>query len=57
MKKATRVDGIPSRLLKDGADVLAYPLTVLFNLSVQQCKIPGEWKKAKVMPLYKNGTE
>ncbi|CAB4023601.1 Hypothetical predicted protein, partial [Paramuricea clavata] len=57
VKKATGVDGIPSRLLKDGADVLAYPLTVLFNLSVQQCKIPGEWKKAKVTPLYKNGAK
>ena len=57
VKKATGVDGIPSRLLKDGADVLTYPLTVLFNLSVQQCKIPGEWKKAKVTPLYKNGAK
>ena len=36
---------------------MAYPLTVLFNLSVQQCKIPGEWKKAKVTPLYKSGAK
>lgn len=56
-KKATGVDGISIRLLKDGADVLAYPLTVLFNLSVQQCKTPGEWKKAKVTPLYKSGAK
>ena len=36
---------------------MSYPLTVLFNLSVQQCKIPGEWKKAKVTPLYKSGAK
>ncbi|CAB4039453.1 Hypothetical predicted protein, partial [Paramuricea clavata] len=25
--------------------------------TVQQCKIPGEWKKAKVTPLYKNSAK
>ncbi|CAB3986328.1 Hypothetical predicted protein, partial [Paramuricea clavata] len=27
------------------------------GIKVQQCKIPGEWKKAKVTPLYKNGAK
>ena len=46
-KKATGVDGIPSRLLKDGLDALAPPLSVIFNLTIQQNVIPAEWKKAK----------
>ena len=54
-KKATGVDGIPSRLLKDGSDAPASPLSVIFNLTIQQNVIPAEWKKAKVTPLHKSG--
>ena len=57
-KKATGVDGIPSSLLKDGADALASPVPVNFNLlTIQQNVIPAEWKKAKVTPLHKSGTK
>ncbi|PFX15504.1 putative RNA-directed DNA polymerase from transposon BS [Stylophora pistillata] len=56
-KKATGVDGIPSRLLKDGSDALAYPLSLIFNLTIQQNVIPAEWKKAKVTPLHKSGSK
>ena len=56
-KKATGVDGIPSSLLKDGADALASPVSVNFNLTIQQNVIPAEWKKAKVTPLHKSGTK
>ena len=55
-KKATGVDGIPFRLLKDGSEALASPLSVIFNLTIQQNVIPGEWKKAKVTPLHKSGS-
>ena len=48
-KKATGVDGIPSRLLKDGSDALASSLSVIFNLTIQQNDIPTEWKNAKVI--------
>ena len=41
----------------DEADVLAHSLEILFNLSIQQCKIPEEWKKATVSPLYKGGSK
>lgn len=56
-KKATGVNGIPSRLLKDGSDALASPLLVIFNLTIQQNVIPTEWKKAKVTPLHKSGSK
>ena len=54
-KKATGVDGIPARLLKDGSDALASPLSVIFNLTIELNVIPAEWKKAKVTPLHKSG--
>ena len=53
--KATGLDGIPSRLLKDAANVLAGPLTEIFSMTVGQGKIPKEWKKAKVIPVHKSG--
>ena len=46
-KKAPGVDGIPARLLKEGADALASSLSVVFNLTVQQNVIPVEWKKRR----------
>lgn len=49
-KKATSVDGIPSRLLKDGSDTLAYPLSLIFNLTIQQNVISTEWKKSEGDP-------
>ena len=52
-RKATGLDGI--RLLKDAANVLAGPLTEIFNMTVGQGKIPKEWKKAKVIPVHKSG--
>ena len=56
-KKATGVDGIPSRLLKDGSDALASPLSVIFNLTIQQNVIPAEWKERKVTPLHKSDSK
>ena len=56
-KKATGVDGIPSRLLKDGSDALASPLSVIFNWTIQPNVIPAEWKKVKGTPLHKSGTK
>ena len=49
-KKATGVDGILSRLLKDGADALASLLSVIFNLTTQQNVIPAEWKESEGDP-------
>ena len=53
--KATGLDEIPGRLLKDGAEEIATPLTNLFNKTIQQNKILLDWKKAKVTPLFKSG--
>lgn len=51
--KATGVDGISARILKECAQELSPPLTLLFNLSSSSRKVPSLWKKANVTPVYK----
>ena len=51
----TGLDGIPARLLKDAAPSISAPLTAIINLSISSAVLPEEWKKAKVVPLYKDG--
>lgn len=55
-KKATGLDNFPPGLLKDAAHVLTKPLTFIINLSLETGVVPGEWKVAKVTPLYKSGS-
>ena len=53
--KATGPDNISSRLLKECAESLAYPLTRIFNASLKTGKVPSSWKQAKVCPVFKKG--
>ena len=55
LKKATGLDGLPARLLKDSAFVIADCVTHLINLSIKSGVVPSEWKQAKVVPLFKSG--
>ena len=41
------------RLLKEEANVLAEPLSILFNRSLETCYFPVIWKDANVSPIYK----
>lgn len=43
-------------LLKQASSELAYPLTKLFNLSLQSSTVPNQWKIANVTPVYKKGS-
>ena len=47
INKATGVDGISARILKECAQELSPPLTLLFNLSFRSGKVPSLWKKAR----------
>ena len=53
--KATGLDKIPARLLKDCSDLIATSLCSIFNQSIISGIFPEEWKSAKVTPLFKNG--
>jgi len=48
-------DGIPSVLVKECADVLSKPLSLIFNVSLSSGTFPTDWKESYVIPLHKSG--
>ena len=53
--KATRPDNIPGRLLKEAAEELAPGLAHIFQISIDNGKIPLDWKSALVVPGLQEG--
>ena len=53
--KATGLDSISERMLRDSSDVIASPLTYLINISFRTGVFPDMWKCAKVKALFKKG--
>jgi len=53
--KATGPDGIPARLLRETAEQIAPAVTLLFQASLDQGKVPSLWKAAHVVPIFKKG--
>ena len=53
--KATGLDLISARLLRESADLIAGSLCSIFNSSIKSGVFPQEWKCAKVIPLFKQG--
>ena len=51
--KAAGIDRLLGRFLKDGANVLAKPVTDICNLSMSLNKFPSSLKLAKVKPISK----
>ena len=51
--KAPGLDGMSSKFLKDGSEVLALPLYNLVNLSIKQSLFPDQCKIAKLKSLFK----
>ena len=51
------LDYISSFFLKAGMPVLAGSLSQLFNMSMSLGIFPGDWKTARVAPIYKDGSE
>ena len=54
--KVCGIDDIAGRFLKDGASILAKPITQIFNLSIKLSIFPNNCKVAKLKPLYKKGS-
>ena len=55
--KAVGIDNIGGKFLKDGAPILADPITSLCNLSIRLSKFLRKCKIAKLKPLYKKGSK
>ena len=53
--KATGPDMVPARLLRDFASEFSIILSRLFQTSLNDGKIPSDWRKASIVPIYKKG--
>ena len=53
--KATGPDGVTARLLREAAPSISSSLSCLFNMSLKKGKLPCDWKRANVTPVYKKG--
>ena len=53
--KATSLDNLSGKFLKDGATVLAKPISQICNLSIKYSIFPSDCKIAKLKPLFKKG--
>ena len=50
-------DGWHPVLLKNIADLIVQPLTILFQKSLDEGVLPGDWLKACVTSIYKKGAK
>ena len=55
--KSPGPDNIHPRLLKELADVLALPISLLFQKSLESKQLPQDWKSANVTPIFKKGNK
>lgn len=54
--KSQGPDGIHPMVLQRCADVVAKPLAILFQKSYDVGKLPADWKKAIISPIFKGGS-
>ena len=55
--KAKGLDNLCGKLLKDGATVLAKPISQICNLSIKYSIFPSDCRIAKLKPLFKKGSK
>ena len=54
--KAAGIDNLSGKFIKDGANILAKPISELCNLSIRYSVFPKDCWIAKLKPLYKKGS-
>ena len=55
ISKAPGMDEIPSKFLKDSAEVLTKPICDIINLSIKLCTFQGKCKIARLIRLFEKG--
>lgn len=52
--KGSGPDNIPPLFIKRCRTAITLPLTIIFNRSLQDGVFPTEWKKTRILPIFKN---
>ena len=52
-RKATGLDSVSARLLRECPDLISGSLALIFNQSIDTGIFPDEWKNARITPLFK----
>lgn len=55
--KSIGIDGMHPKLLKCAADIIAEPMTIIFNKSLNSSEIPIEFNTAKIIPIHKGNSK
>ena len=53
--KASGIDNLSTKVLKDACLILTDQITYMFNLSLRKGTFPDAWKRATIIPLQKEG--
>lgn len=57
VQSAAGPDGVHPRVLKECAEVLAEPLTFIYEHSLNTSSMPYDWKRGNITPIYKKGSK
>ncbi|KFV09803.1 RNA-directed DNA polymerase from mobile element jockey, partial [Pterocles gutturalis] len=53
--KSMGPDGMHPRVLREMAEVIARPLSIIFGKSWEMGEVPEDWRKANITPVFKKG--
>ena len=53
--KSAGSDELHPRVLKETAEVICVPLSIIFKKSLEEGKLPSVWKQGNITPLHKKG--